>query len=162
MRQIGLGMLLVIGTAAGAIPPSRPVEGPMLLCFKYSTFQLAEHERVMDFSASAEGMSITIAGPTGTYQIAESEIWAEPKHRGQVVSEHDRTTVYEVEGKRRYSVYGPTTYSPNQDRLLIGLSGQALRGNNKDKHIYERFDVRDPEGATCGHGFTYSWDFFLK
>lgn len=160
MKQIGLGLLLVVGGAtAAAMPPSRPVEGPKLLCFKYSTFLITDHERVTDFSGSAEGMSITIEGPTGKYEIGESEIWAEPKRRGQVVSEHNRTIVYQVKGKRRYAIYGPTDYSPSEDRLVIWLSGKALHGNSKDKGIYRRFDVRNPEGAPCGHRFTYSWDF---
>lgn len=162
MKHVGLGLLLFVDAATAAAPPSKLVEGPMLLCFKYSTFQLAHHERVTDFSGSAESMSVEIEGRNGTYKIGESEIWAEPKNRGQIVSEHDRTTVYKAPGKRRYSVYGPTDYSPNQPRLLIWLSGEALHGNSKDKSIYERFDVRDPKGASCGHGFTYSWDFLSR
>lgn len=159
MKPIALALFLIAGTSSAAAPPSRPVKGPMLLCFKYSTFQLAEHERVTDFSASPESMSLTIEGPTGKYQVGESEIWAEPKHRGRLISQRDDTAVYQPDDNRRYAIYGPTKYSPDRRRLVIWLSGEALRGNGDDKTLYERFNVRDPKGASCGHGFTYSWGF---
>lgn len=161
MKPIGLALFLVAGASAAAAPPSRPVKGPMLLCLKYSTFQLAEHEHVRDFSASPESMSLTIEGPAGEYVVGESEIWAEPKHRGRLVSQRDGTAVYQFEDHPRYAIYGPTKYSPDRPRLVIWLSGAALRGNGDDKALYERFNVRDPKGASCDHGFTYSWEAFL-
>lgn len=157
MFMIGMGLLAVVGTAAASEPPSRPVEGPQLLCFKYSTFQLAKDERVKDFSLSPEEMSLTIEGPTGVYNVAEGEIFAEPKHRGRRAAQRGQTSVYQINGKPRYAIYGLTNYSPNKDRLVIWLSGNGLSGNSKDKAIYSRFEVRDPEGAACGHVFTYSW-----
>jgi hypothetical protein len=131
----------------------------MLLCFKYSTFELAEREHVTDFSGSAEGMSLTIEGPIGRYKVGESEIWAEPTGRRRLVSKREGTAVYRFGNNRPYAIYGTTDYSHNKPRLLIWLSGEALRGNSGDKAIYDRFDIRDPKGSSCGHVFTYSWDF---
>ena len=73
--------------------------------------------------------------------------------------QRDGTTVYWDKGKRQYGIYGHTSYSPDETQLVIWLSGDALRGRTADRSIYSRFEVRDPEGAACSHGFTYGWDF---
>jgi hypothetical protein len=152
-----VGSLALAGSAAAtAGAPSRPVEGPMLVCLKYSTFQLAERERVTDFSGSVESMSLTVEGPRGTFEIGESEIWAEPVNRGRAVLERQQTAVYQLEGEPpRYHIFGYTSYSPDEAQLVVTLSGDALRGSAADQSIYRRFEVRDPERAACGHQFTY-------
>ncbi len=153
------GLVTLTGSAACAKPLREPILGPMLLCFKYSTFELADDERVTKFSASAESMSLTIEGPAGVIEIAESEVWAEPKRRGRLLLEHNGTAVFREKTGQRYSIYGQTSYSPNRPQKVISLSGNALLGTIEDRSIYNRFVVRDPKDAACGHGFSYGWFF---
>jgi len=150
-----------ICTAAGSEPLQRgPVEGPKLLCFKYSTFKLLLGEKVTDLSGSPESMSIRVERPPRMYRIGESEIFAPGRGARRLVFSHGRTSVFAVSGyERRYAVYGPASFSDGKDRLLIWLSGSALQGTSADAAIYRRFEVRDPATVKCDHVFTYSWDF---
>ena len=156
----GLGLSALVLAAispARAEPLEKPVSGPKLLCFKYSTFSLLEGERVTDFSGGVEAMSLTIAGPSGVYEVGESEIFAPAKGAHRRVLANGKTSVYRIAGKRlRYSVYGPTSFSDGKDRLVIWLSGSVLKGTIKDAAIYRRFDVRDTDTVTCEYRFTYS------
>jgi len=141
-----------------ADPLDRPVEGPKLVCFKYSTFMLEEGERITDFSGSPEGMSITINGPADSFQIGESEIFAPPKGEKRLVSSKEGTTVYRLLGHGgRYALFGRPSFSPEKDRLVIWLSGKALKGTKDDARVYSRLLVRDPATFKCDQTFTYSW-----
>ena len=146
------------GVTARAEPLAKPVIGPKLICFKYSTFALADGERVTEFSGSPEAMSITVEGPSGDFIIGESEIFAAAKGAKRLVYSNDRTSVYRVSGRGgRYAIYGPTSFSAGKDRLVLWLSGKNLTGKKSDQAVYDRFTVRDVVGLNCEQTFTYSW-----
>ena len=151
-------LLTLASSPAISAPPKSPVVGPMLLCFKHSTFNLLAGERVADFSGGFERMSLTIDGPSDVYTIAESEIFASIRRALRPVFSSDTTHVFRaLGGHPKYAIYGRPSFSPDQDRLVIWLSGPALKGSNEDAAIYSRFDVRSIDYDKCGHGFTYSW-----
>lgn len=157
-RSVLCTLVLLTCSAANAEPLKTPVVGPQRLCFKYSTFNLLVGERVADFSGGFERMSITIEGPAGRYEIAESEIFVPLARVGRLVLSHNSTHVYRARTwKPGYAIYGRTHFSPDQDLLVIWLSGSALKGSRKDAAIYSRFDVGPIDIAKCGSGFTYSW-----
>lgn len=136
-----------------------PVIGPMQICFKYSSFSLLEGERIVGFQGSAESMAIDLEGPTGSFRIGESEIFADPAHPGRRVSQHNGTSVYRLrDPDLRYAVYGKTEFSDGRDRLMLWLDGEALDGSRRDARIYDRLIVGDPSALHCKHIFTYSWD----
>ena len=159
MSRLALGSLILSASSpAISAPPKSPVVGPMLLCFKYSTFNLQAGERVADFSGGFERMSLTIDGPSSVYTIAESEIFAPIRRAHRPVFSSDTTHVFRaLGGPPKYAIYGRPSFSPDQDRLVIWLSGPTLTGSKKDAAIYGRFDVRSIDPDKCGHGFTYSW-----
>jgi hypothetical protein len=160
-KQISFLAILMIGaTAGGAAPLEKPVVGPKLICFKYSTFFLREGERVTDLSGSPEGISIKVESPSGGIEISESEIFAPAKAAQSIVASSNKTSVYRVPSRGgRYAIYGPTSFSDGNDRLVILLSGAGLIGNRNDASVYGRFQVRDTAGLRCEHTFTYSWEF---
>lgn len=159
----GLVTMAVPSSSAIANPLGVPVVGPSLICFKYSTFALIEGEQVTAFSGGPEEMSIEISGPSGNYEVSESEIFAATKASKRRVLSRDETRVYRVSSGNevRYAIYGPTDFSDGKDHLLIWLSGNALRGTRKDASIYSRFEVKDPATVNCSRTFTYSWEFLL-
>jgi len=155
-----LALSSVASGNAVADPLDKPVEGPKLVCFKYSTFMLDEGERITDFSGSPEAMSITVNGPKSSFQIGESEIFASPKGGKRLVLSKEGTTVYRVlDHGGRYAVFGRSTFSTEKDRLIIWLSGKALKGRKDDASVYGRLLVRDPATLKCDQTFTYAWDF---
>jgi hypothetical protein len=150
----------IASSAAFADPLDKPIMGPKLICFKYSTFMLSEGERISDFSGSPEAMSITVDGLANSYEIDESEIFASPKGKRRLVASNDGTMVYRVSNHGgRYSIFGRTIFSKEKDRLVIWLSGKGLKGKKSDASVYDRFEVRDPASVKCDHTFTYSWGF---
>jgi len=160
-KQVGFLAMLMVGSAnANAEPLDKPVSGPKLICFKYSTFFLLEGERITDLSGSAEGISLKVESPSGSFEIDESEIFSPVVGAKRIVASSNKTSVYRVsDGGGRYAIYGPTSFSDGRDRLVIWLSGAALRGNRGDASVYGRFQVRDTAGLGCEHTFTYSWEF---
>jgi hypothetical protein len=138
------------------------VNGPGLVCFKYSALTLQADERVTGATGSAESEHVQIAGPRGQYEVGESEIFATPKGARRLVLTLGQTKVYRIDGPRKlYAIYGPTSFSDGEDRLVVLLSGEALRADATDAEIYRRFEVRDPATLSCGHIFTYSWEAIL-
>jgi hypothetical protein len=138
-----------------------PVSGPMLICFKYSTFALAKDERITHFTGGMESMSIRVQSPAGAYDIGESEIFATPR-LGPLIYDHDRTRVFRVRSNTgEYAIAGPTAFDGDRDNIILRLEGDAFTGGAGDKRIYRRFTVRDPGGLDCGWTFTYSWNVFL-
>lgn len=151
--------VVALSSSTNADPLNPPVTGPKLICFKYSTFALDPDESITDVSGSPEGISVTVKGPSGSYSIDESEIFAPAKGRNQLVYTRNGTHVYRVtETEIRYAIYGRTSFSKDKDRLVIWLSGDALKASNSPD-IYRRVEVRDPAGIKCQHTFTYSWEF---
>jgi hypothetical protein len=157
-RQFLIGAIasIALGISAQAEPLDQPVVGPKLLCFKYSAFTLRAGERVTEFSGSMEGISIKIKSSAGSYEIAESEIFASPAGGKRLVSLSGKASVYRiVGGEKGYVIYGPTSYSRGEDVPLIWLSGAAVRSIAKARQILGRFDARDPRLLKCEQTFTY-------
>lgn len=154
-------VVLLLGAAASSAEPlKQPITGPMLVCFKYSTFQLSAGESLVDFDGGPEAVRLKVTSLRGQYDIGESEIFADPKGEKELVAAANNTSVYRVFGKgRRYAIYGPTSFSEGRDKLVIWLSGAALSGRKRDREIYSRFQVRDTQGVKCPRTFTYAWDF---
>ena len=154
--------LLGSPTVTQAEPLEEPVLGPKLVCFKYSTFLLGEGEKIIEFSGSAEAMSVTVEGAFGTFRIGESEIFAPVEGQKRLVASRGHTKIYRVTSHGgRYAIYGPTSFSDGKDRLLIWLSGDNLKGKGSDRAVLDRFEIRDPASVRCAQTFTYSWDFIL-
>ena len=148
--------------AAQAEPLDKPVTGPKLICFKYSTFSLAEGETLTDFSGSPEAMSITVNSSLGQFTISESEIFASEKGSRRLVFSNGLTAIYRVSDRGgRYAIYGPTSFSDGKSRLVIWLSGKGLKGKKSDEAVYDRFAIRNVAGLKCGQTFTYSWSFYF-
>lgn len=155
--------LLIAAIPAQGEPLDEPVVGPELICFKYSTFSLAEGESITDFSGSMEGMQVTVSSRRGDFRIGESEIFAELDNLGRPVFSKGEMSIYRLKSPRNgYAVYAPTRSSSGERILLARFSGSRLKGKFSDKAIYSRFEVRDPAGLQCKHTFTYSWDFLTQ
>ena len=121
-------LLVVAPVPVRAEPLERPVVGPMLVCFKYSSFSLADGERIIDFEGGAEGMAVRVEGPHGAYWIEESEIFITPR-LGRLLSDNGGTRVYRLRGRaRQYAIVGATNFSGGEDRAVIRLEGGALTG----------------------------------
>lgn len=141
--------------------PEPNIVGPKLLCFKYSSFQLSEGERVADVRMGLEAMVVEIDGPLGRYTIRESEIFRRPARLGTRVARNAGTTYYRSGSPVRYAVTGRTDYSTERDTLVLWLSGDALNGQRADAAIYRRVAVGDPAQLRCDFRYLYGWDVAL-
>jgi hypothetical protein len=158
---IALAIALATGSAGMRDEPAREIVGPKRLCFKHSSFQLTEGERVADVRMGVEGMSIGVEGPMGRYRISESEIFRKPTELGRRVGRRDGTGYYRVSDPVRYAVTGRTSFSPDRDALVLWVSGDALVGQRTDAEIYNRVAVGDPAGRRCHYRYLYGGDAAL-
>jgi len=136
------------------------IRGPQVICFKYSAFRLAEGERVEGLDMGLESLALTIAGPGGRYTLQESEIWGASESAGRRVLERADLTAFEDRGAdgRLYDVWGQTYFSAGRQRMLVQLSGPALRGAEADRPILERLMVGDPGQFHCNRRYVYTMD----
>ncbi|MXO59504.1 hypothetical protein GRI89_08115 [Altererythrobacter salegens] len=149
-----LAMLLAASSAASAGQLGKPVIGPQLVCFKYNTFSLNNGERLTEVPGSSEEISVLVASSKSELRIAEGEVWADTKKDKQRILQRGKTSVYRIVSEPRYAIYDPLDYETN--KLLIWLSGSALKGNDEDNAIVSRFKIEDAERVECQHQFTYS------
>lgn len=133
--------------------------GPMLVCFQFSTFHLAEGERIVDVGAGIHGVAIEVRGIRGAYRVAESEIFRTPK-LGRRVADRNGTRVYWL--KEEPLEYAITGISPDmEERVILRLGGAAFDGTARDGRIYKRFTIGDPAAQHCDYRFDYGWHLFL-
>lgn len=143
---------------ANAEPLDKPVTGPQLVCFKYSTFKLGKGERITDVSPGGpEDIILLVETPRGGLRVMEGEVWGEPRQEKERILQQGQTTVYRIviENEPRYAIYGPLAYEKH--KLVIWVSGPALVGNDKDIEIVSRFIIEDTDKVKCRRQFTYSW-----
>ena len=159
---ITLILVLATGSAGRADAPEHEIIGPKTLCFKYSSFQLTEGERVADVRIGLEGMGIDVEGLRGRYSVRESEIFARPASLGRLVSRRDNTNYFRSDRPARYAITGRTSYSLNRDTLVLWVSGFALTGRRADATIYNRVTVGDPASLRCDMRYLYGWDTALE
>ncbi len=154
-------LLVPIAAFASAAAPSA-VEGPATVCLKYSRFNLLPGERVSDFDAGVESMSIMLSRPAGDIAIAESEIWVTPQRLGKLVAQAGETRVYRARRRESflYLVTGPTDFQPDARKLTLILSGPGFTGRSRDAAIYSRFRVGDVRNVQCDRRYLYGWEFF--
>ncbi|WOB78348.1 hypothetical protein [Brevundimonas nasdae] len=158
---IALTLALATGAAGGFDTPHREIIGPKTLCFKYSSLQLVEGERVADVRVGLEGMGIEVEGPQGRYSVQESEIFARPATLGRRVNRNEGTNYYRSGNPVSYAIAGRTSYSPDRDTLVVRMSGPALAGRTTDAEIYRRVTVADPASLRCDNRYLYGWDIAL-
>ncbi|TAL30796.1 hypothetical protein [Phenylobacterium sp.] len=161
MSRVAAPLSLTAALVAAAAPTraeplAAPVEGPARICFHESGFELAAGERITDFSGGIHAASVTVSGPHGGYTVTEGEIFVTPRGMGLTVY---RTPKFHIRRDgQRYAVFAATSFSPDERRLLIWLSGPALARAHR-KAIFQGIWVGDPATAKCDQGFGYGWNF---
>lgn len=158
---IALHLAFATGLAGGIDAPEREIVGPKLLCFKYSSYQLIEGERIADVSVGLEGMGIEVEGSQGLYTVRESEIFSRPATLGRRVNRTEGASYHRSGNPVRYAITGRTSYSPDKDTLVLWVSGSALTGRRTDSAIYNRVSVGDPAPLRCDYRYLYGWDVAL-
>lgn len=153
-----LTIALATGSSAWVGTPEPEIVGPKLLCFKYSSFQLLEGERVTDVRMGLEAMVIEVDGPLGPYTVAESEIFRRPARLGARVVRSGGTTYYRRGNPPSYAVTGRTRHSTERDTLVLWVSGSALTGQGVDAAVFTRVMVGDPAQLPCDYRYLYGWD----
>ena len=155
---IALTLALATGSVGQPDVLESEIIGPKMLCFKYSSFQLLEGERVVDVRVGLEGMGIDVEGLQGRYSVRESEIFARPTTLGRRVNRNNGTTYYRSRNGASYAITGRTSYSPDRATLVLWVSGSALTGRKADATIYTRINVGDPASLRCDNRYLYGLD----
>jgi hypothetical protein len=162
MIALAIALAMSSASAAQITPLEHPVMGPKTVCLKYSSFQLAEGESIRGFGGGIETMVLEIVGPSGSYTLAESEIWRDGARNRRVAS-YGRTSVYSVRDGHavRYAIYGPASFANGSERLLVRLESDRFDGTRTDAAVYRRVTVGDPAQLHCQQRFHYGWEDML-
>lgn len=156
-----LAMVALLFQAADA-PRSQELQGPMMVCFRYSAFSLNADERMVVTQLGLHGVSVEVDGPTGSYRVSENEIYRTPAHPGTRVHQENGATVFR--SFRRpvsYAFLSRTALSSDRPRMIAVIAGDALTGGAGDASIYRRLKVGDPSQMRCDHRYGYGWSAVL-
>lgn len=142
--------------------PADDARGAMTVCFRYSSFSLAEGEVVEDVQMGIHGLLLVIRGSRGRYEVRENEIFARPHRLGRRVSRTGTASVYRsLESSVSYAIMGRPEFSPDRDVMILMLTGEALEGDRSDARIYSRVTVGDPALIHCDRRYLNGWDVLL-
>ncbi len=156
MRTVFLVLAICLVQVAQASAAS---ENQKLICFKYSSFRLAPGEATDGHGAGAEAITVSISGPSGEYEIGESEIFRRDQ-KGKQVYEGNGVRVHRMNGDPiAYMAYGKAFGS--EDVPIFMLNGSALSGDERDAAIYSRIAISDPSRLKCDETYNYSWEEIL-
>lgn len=140
----------------------KPVVGPKLVCFMYSSFELARGERITEFEAGVHAMAVEVEGAFGSYRIMEGETFAAPRQLGEPLLQRDGMTVYRLrDPELRYALTGRILHPDDEDNVIIWLAGEGLTGRRADRRVLDRLTLGDPSALACGYRFRYGWDVML-
>ena len=133
-----------------------------MICFRYSRFALNEGERIVDYQIGIHGVTIHVDGPAGPYRVAENEIYRTPARPGMRVHQENGASVFRSRGRPvSYVFLARTPFSPNRDRMIAVISGDALSGGIGDGSIYRRLAIGDSSSVRCDESYLYGFDAML-
>lgn len=133
------------------------VSGPARVCFFHTSLDLAPGETAYLDYLGIHWASIRVSGARGSFLVREGDNWAAPDEPGRPARDrHGRNVVkhHSPEGWR-YLIFGRTTYSPDRERPLVWLEGDAIDGSNRDRQIINRVRTSSNEVRGCARRFVY-------
>jgi hypothetical protein len=161
--------ILGIPNSSGSVAAGEDVIGPLRLCLKYSTFDLAEGERVVDVAGSMENIRLTIDTPDGRLVIDEGEILADRHNARRPFRSRTDARIYARRGGG-YTFYGRPAYSisgepvgspPPEDSLVATMSGAALESRSHASGFLERLRL-GAQAENCGRRYLYGWEYMFQ
>lgn len=133
-----------------------------MICFRYSRFALNEGERIVDYQIRIHGVTIHVDGPAGPYRVAENEIFRTPARPGLRVHQENGASVFRSRGRpTSYVFLARTPFSPNRDRMIAVISGDALSGGIGDGSVYRRLAIGDSSSVHCDQSYLYGLEALL-
>ncbi len=158
-------LVLAIGwmAQAEAVAPVGSLDGPKAVCFGMSSFALAAGERLELEYLGIHNVEVRVTGPSGTYTIRESEIFAIPRRPGTRVHREGDVSIFRSRTRPySYAVMAPTAFSPDQPQMIAVIAGDAFTGRRQDASVYRRLTVGDPARLRCDYTFAYGWSAILQ
>lgn len=116
-------------------------------------------ETITGSEAGPETGGIEITGPSGVYEIGESEIFRRDQ-KGEQVYEGNGARVLRMVGDPVVYMAHGRAFEPT-DIPLVMLNGPALTGDERDEAIYRRIAISDPSQLNCDETYSYSWEKIL-
>lgn len=137
------------------------VRGPKTLCFGLSSFALEAGERITGGEIGLHRVVVRIEGPSGSFQVSESEIYRTPERFGRSVHQGEDVSVFRLNVRPYSYAFVVPRGDSGRPRMVAILSGEVLTGGRGDASFYRRLTVGDPSELRCDHSYRYGWDVVL-
>ena len=149
-------LLAMLQAAAEPVPPTRTVNGdtlpaersrivgPAWVCFDDHGFALASGETAYADYVGIHSVGWRIVGPHGQIVVTESEAFATPPARGQIVPDPQSRRIlrYGEPGGISYMIWGIIESAGPRPVAAIRVEGPGLTGTGADQAILQRIERR--------------------
>lgn len=156
---------------AGQLEPPRTVNDQIL--GKAEDFTTAGPSRVcmdelMVNALAGESVSLNYAGiHTGVLRlnhgrswvdVSLGDAWAEPKQKGNVIERRPNSYIADVSDNKslRYGLFAPSDLDGDY-RMAAKVEGPALTGDERDRLILRRIELRSQKSRPCDVTYHYGW-----
>lgn len=133
----------------------RPIDGPKRICLNYVAFDLKEGEQVVSFSAGTESAYLTVKSAGSSFNVGESQIYVQPRHRGKLVQRTGGASIYRGK-KAKYLIYGQVDFLGAGERYLANISGEEANAD-----LLKRFGMVGIDRTGCEQSFVYGWEYMV-
>ena len=90
------------------------------------------------------------------------EIWIQPRRVGDVIIRRPTTYIADVSGETslRYGLFGYDEFY-KRSRALVFIDGPGLFGDQADRSILRRIELRQNDSPPCDVTYHFGWDMLL-
>ena len=157
--------LLVLAASSSAEPPK-------MLCAEQTAFILAGNEKLRSVNLGIHIGTAKIDTSRGELIISDGNAWAEPRSVDEELSLQSGVRMVKARSRGSsdriaYAVYGRLDGKDwgdgisEKERVVAWIRGSALRGDQRDDSILERFRVVPFDSSKCTFHMNYGWDVIL-
>ena len=168
-------LLLLLSIAAAQVEPPRTVNGAVLgsaadfatrgpaqVCMREIAITAREGEVAYLGYAGIHSGTLRLVIGEKYVDFMHGESWGVPKRELRPVAERSGYRIArEREGKRRYAILVSRPDAPEQEKVLVWISGTAVAGSAGRLGLVDRLRVQMPAATGCQRTYAYGWDMLL-
>lgn len=90
------------------------------------------------------------------------DTWAQPQQRGEVIERRTGSYIADVSDNEtlKYGVFAPDELE-GEYRLVARIEGPALTGDERDRFILRRIEIRGQQSPACDVTYHYGWNMLF-
>ena len=163
--------LIALALAAPAIDPPRTVNGEVLgtaeefttagparVCIRSLMITANRDESVSLAYAGIHNGELRLNRGNNWVSAALGESWVTPRQRGDVIERRPDSYIADISDDKdlRYGLFASGGDGEGY-YLLVRIRGPAFTGDERDRSILRRIELREPQSPACDVDYNFGW-----